>query len=352
MQNHRTSLDVTLVCGLRGSGKSAFARALVGASTSDSVPARWDPTSVDNVSAPEFALELADHLCDLADDGVSGRVVVELNPSVDAVEAVLVLEAVFAARDPELVVTRLDDVVTMVDVSHVRTHFFSEGVQNPEDYDTGESLARQVEIATMVVINGGDNVPAQEYAQVVALVEKLNPLARLQSGGEPMSTRDSVRGQTHLRPPAGQGMGWMLELSGRAGLPRTVSGISTVVFRDPRPFHPGRLAEVVDSCLGPDVVGTILRSRGLTRLASRPHTVGGWASTGRVLSLEPTSMSSWDPDSPLGQELVFVGLDLRPDALCAVLGAALLDGDELIAGPMEWATYFDAFPEWDVDHRH
>ena len=351
MQNHRTSLDVTLVCGLRGSGKSAFARALVGAPATDSVPARWDPTTIDDVSAPEFALELADHLCGLADDGVSGRVVVELNPRVDAVEAVLVLEAVFAARDPEVVVARLDDVVTMVDASHVRTHFFNEGLHDPEDYDTGESLARQVEIATTVVINGGDDVPAHEYNQVVALVEKLNPLARLQSGGEPVSTRDSPRGRI-LRPPAGQGMGWMLELSGRGGPPRTVSGISTVVFRDPRPFHPGRLAEVVDGRLGPDVVGTILRSRGLTRLASRPHTVGGWASTGRVLSLEPTSMSSWDPDSPLGQELVFVGLDLRPDALCAVLGAALLDGDELIAGPMEWATYSDTFPEWDVDHRH
>jgi G3E family GTPase len=354
MKNDTKSLDITLICGLRGSGKTTLARALSGGAVGDPVVADWAPGhDVDEVaSSPEFALELAEHLCDLADNGMTGRVVIELNPAVDALEAVLVLEAVLTAREPSANVTVLREVVVTVTATDVRSHFFSEEMPDPADYETGEALSRQIEIATAVVISGGDRVSRRELSEVVALIQKLNPLARVQSSAPQFTLGALRRVSPDASPPSGQGMGWMLELAGRAGPARTLAGISTVVFRDPRPFHPGRLAEVVEHCLGPDTVGTILRSRGLTRLASRPDTVGGWASTGRVLALEATSMSSWHPDSPLGQELVFVGLNLRADALCRVLGAALLDGDELIAGPMEWATYTDHFPEWDTDHQH
>jgi G3E family GTPase len=351
MQNHRSSLEVTLVCGLRGSGTTAVARALVGAHGSATVATRWAPAD-DPATAPELTLQVADHLCGLADDGVVGRVVVELDPVLDALEAALVLEAVFAARESDEPAATLREVVAVVTAAQVRTYFFSEGGPDPDDYDTGEALARQIEIATTILVSRGDHVPSAQIAEIMALVAKLNPLASLHPTSLPGAVIPAARGIGSPRLPAGQGMGWMLELSGRAGPPLTVSGISTVVFRDPRPLHPGRLAEVVENCLGPESVGTILRSRGLMRLASRPETVGGWASTGRVLSLEPTSMKSWDPDSPLGQELVFVGLGLRPDRLRRVLGAALLAGDELIAGPMEWANYADTFPEWDTGHPH
>jgi G3E family GTPase len=351
MQNHRSSLEITLVCGLRGSGTTAVARALVGAHGATPVALRWDPAD-DPTSAPEFALQLADHLCCLADEGVVGAVVVELDPVIDAVEAALVLEAVFAARESDDPAVSLREVVAVVSADQVRRHFFGKDVPDPDDYDTGESLARQIEIATTVLISRGDRVSSAQFAEIVALVTKLNPLASFHPTSAPGALQLAARDSGSPRLPAGQGMGWMLELSGRAGHPLTVSGISTVVFRDPRPFHPGRLAEVVENCLGPESVGTILRSRGLMRLASRPQTVGGWASTGRVLTLEPTSMKSWDADSPLGQELVFVGLGLRAERLCRVLGAALLAGDELVAGPMEWANYHDTFPEWDMGHHH
>ena len=127
--------------------------------------------------------------------------------------------------------------------------------------------------------------------------------------------------------------------------------MNTVVFRDPRPFHPARLCEVVGNCLEPAQVGTILRSRGLIRLASRPKRVGLWASAGRVLNIEPTTMLSWDTESPVGQEIVFFGHQLRHDRLLDALSGCLLSDDELIAGPMEWVDYHDAFPEWLIDRE-
>jgi len=142
----------------------------------------------------------------------------------------------------------------------------------------------------------------------------------------------------------------MLALSDRA--PRLPRGVNSVVFRDPRPFHPGRLDEVVRVCLTPQNVGTIWRSRGVVRLASRAGAVGSWSSAGAHLNLDPTGLTDDEPDIISGQEIVFVGERLRETEITRALGAALLADDELMAGPMEWASYSDPFPAWDRGHAH
>jgi hypothetical protein len=71
-----------------------------------------------------------------------------------------------------------------------------------------------------------------------------------------------------------------------------------------------------------------------------------------VLRLDPTAMASWDPESPAGQEIAFTGERLDGSLLDEILGACLLEPDELVAGPDAWRGYADPFPAWDTEHRH
>jgi len=347
MHEVTSSLFVTLVIGSQGSGKTTIARALTGV-VADGAALLEGHDHID-----DFTVELAQRLCDVADDGQQGHVVVELTPDVDALESALVLEAMFSSRPPSAPILRLREIVVAATAREIRTHFFGDEDVPADDYDTGERLSRQLEIATTVVITRTETLPRPQLTEAVALVTKLNPLARLLAPGRPLEPGSMSTRPLWPRALVGQEMGWTKELAGTAGPPTSVAGISVAVFRDPRPFHPGRLAEVIAQHLVPDVVGQILRSRGLTRLASRPSIVGSWSTTGGVFALDPTAMASWDPDSPVGQELVFFGKDLRPDALVAVLATALLDSSEMVAGPAEWSTYPDEFPAWERDgHRH
>lgn len=347
MHEITSPLFVTLACGLQGAGKSTIARALTGAG-SDGTPFLGNHDVVE-----DFTLDLGQNLCDVADDGQQGHVVVELTPDVDPVETALVLEAMFASRPPSARSVQLREIVVAASAGEIRTHFFGDKEIAADDYETGERLARQLEIATTVVMTHTEAIPQQKIAEAVALAARLNPLARLVVTSQPLAAGSMSMRPLRPRVSMGQEMGWMKELAGTAGPPRSTEGISVVVFRDPRPFHPGRLAEVIAHHLVPDIVGQILRSRGLTRLASRPGIVGSWSTTGGVFALDPTGMASWDPDSPVGQELVFFGKDLRPNALVAVLATALLDSAEIVAGPTEWAAYPDEFPSWEADtHRH
>jgi G3E family GTPase len=188
--------------------------------------------------------------------------------------------------------------------------------------------------------------------EIRGLVSKLNPAAL-----QLELTRDGALrrfGPARSRAPVeslGRSIGWMLELSG-IPLPTTTHGIGCVVYRDPRPFHPVRLAAGINDWLEPADAGLIVRSRGLVRLATRPGRIGSWSTAGEVLALDPTAMTSWEENSPAGQELVFFGRDLKHDYITRVLDSCLLSDDELLAGPMEWETYYDPFPAWDLEHGH
>jgi G3E family GTPase len=333
-------LSVTLVTGLRDSSKARVVRTL-GTPTADDGPRDWP---LDD--AADFALELADRIRALADDGQNGSMVVELAAEADIVEVALVLRHVFA-ETPAIVALR--DVVAVADARDLRALLFREG---PAAADLGraERLALLLEFATAIVIVGADGDGARE---LVGLAQKLNPGAALLALGadERMRRLSRSRGRASI-DGLGRGLGWMLELSGAAGLPTTSHGVGCLVYRDPRPFHPARLAAVVESWLEPEDAGLILRSRGLVRLATRADRVGSWSTAGAVLALDPTAMTSWDADSPSGQELVFFGLDLNRDHIVRALDSCLLDSAELIAGPMEWETYYDPFPVWDLKHDH
>lgn len=349
MQNE-PALAVSLVSGLRGAGKSRVASILSGGSCE---PNPGDVIGDDEADASELAMRLAGHLLGLADSGLLGDVVIELQSPADPAEVALILEQAFAAQEPDERGVAIREIVTVARATDIRRLLFRSGPEHvDDDFDTSEQLATQLEYATAIVLTGMDECCVPQLREIHGLLTKLNPTAVISTLATAPRLRRRRQASATLAADLGRHMGWMLELSGRSGPPITVNTVNTFVFRDPRPFHPGRLAEVVAHCLEPDDVGLILRSRGLVRLASRPAQVGSWTSAGAVLAINPTGMTSWDPDSPIGQELVFVGRNLRPERIARALRAALLGDDELIAGPMEWANYADPFPAWDVHHDH
>jgi len=345
-----SSMEVTLVSGLAGVGKTTLAHSL----TSGGRVSVGERPAQAPIMTGDDAVALAESLLTLAGLGQRGTVVVELAASADTAEVSLVLETMFLS-DADGRSAELASIVTVASVNDIRRLLFRDG-RSPvtaDEYNEPERLANQLEFATTVVLADAPLVPEEMLSEVRALLAKLNPWATVVSlesaKRHPHRTRSQRRNPAH---GLASSAGWMLELSGRGGLPTTTEGISALVFRDPRPFHPERLALAVAASLDPVRAGLILRSRGLVRLATRSANVGSWASAGEVLSIDPTSMASWDPESPTGQEIAFFGRDMNHRYLERVLGECLLTDDELVAGPIEWSRYADPFPDWEPEHRH
>ncbi|QNE46160.1 cobalamin biosynthesis protein CobW [Glaciihabitans sp. INWT7] len=346
-------LSVILISGLAGAGKTTLATVLTGINRVPDLELGGDgwPESSEAV-----ALHLADRLGELADRGQRGRVVVELNHRADTPHVALMLEALLRDRGPACRRVVINQLFTVARVEDIGRHLFRDTPSDADDFETAERLATQLEFATTVALVGVEAAAMQRRSDIKALIARLNPKAAvgfLSAAGKLSQVLSfaGLRGSDVARD-VGRSQGWMRELAGRGTTPERGSAITSVVFRDPRPFHPERLAAVLEACLEPEDVGLIIRSRGLMQLATRADRVGSWSSAGTVVTIEPTGMESWDAQSPVGQEIVFTGRALRPELIARALRAALLGDDELVSGPMEWATYSDPFPEWVTEHEH
>ncbi|MCX4529156.1 MULTISPECIES: GTP-binding protein [unclassified Streptomyces] len=254
---------------------------------------------------------------------------------------------------------RLDTMVTVVDAANFLPELTggdeltARGLDQYEDDErtVSDLLMDQVEFADVIVLNKLDLVGPTEVARLRATLSRLNPEARIVP---------AVRGQVTLEQVLGTGLfdveraqqapGWVKELNGDH-VPETEEyGISSLVFRADLPFHPGRLWTFVTKGLDSGTFGQILRSKGFFRLAGRPRVTGLWSQAGAVARFEPSG--ALGPDTAQGQELVFIGTGLRPDALRAALEACLLDPGEPV--PAE-----DDFPAWETygiddacEHEH
>jgi G3E family GTPase len=149
---------------------------------------------------------------------------------------------------------------------------------------------------------------------------------------------------------AQQAPGWVRELNGDH-VPETEEyGISSTVFRSELPFHPGRLWTFVSEQLDSGAFGQVLRSKGFFTLASRPHVTGLWSQAGSVARFEPSAAR--DGEAPYAQELVFIGTELRAEALRTALSACLMTAGETVPPG-------DPFPAWETygiddacEHEH
>ncbi|WP_017236410.1 GTP-binding protein [Streptomyces sp. SS] len=243
---------------------------------------------------------------------------------------------------------RLDTMVTVVDAAGFLPELdggeelAARGLAPFEDDErtVSDLLVDQVEFADVIVLNKLDLVGPEEARRLRATLSRLNPEARIVP---------AVRGRVPLEHVLGTGLfdveraqqapGWVKELNGDH-VPETEEyGISSLVFRSELPFHSGRLWTFVTEALDSGAFGRVLRSKGFFRLATRPRVTGLWSQAGAVARFEPSG--ALGPDTPQGQELVFIGTGLRADALRAALDACLL-------APGEAVPADDDFPAWET----
>lgn len=212
-------------------------------------------------------------------------------------------------------------------------------------------LTDQVEFANVILLNKIDLVTEAELRNLYDVLYKLNPEARI------IPTKDSeidLKEVIHTRlfdfEKAETSAGWIRELESEHTPENEEYGIGSFVFRSKKPFHPERFFNYVQYRFPT----SILRSKGLFWLASRPEQAVIWSSAGGSLKTDPAgvwwaSMSfterisytaftanqgsiEKDWDSQFGDrknELVFIGQHLDVKTITQQLEACLLAESEL-----------------------
>jgi G3E family GTPase len=251
-------------------------------------------------------------------------------------------------------VATIDTMVTLVDASTflpelARGDALADRELAAADGDArsiADLLVDQVEFADVLLLNKTDLVNDQTLGTVETMLRRLNPRAKLLR---------TVRGKVDLAEVLDTGLfdplvaeqspGWDEEIA-EGHAPETEEyGISSLTFRADRPFHPQRLADVLDQMRG------LLRSKGFCWIASRPDIVAIWSQAGPNLVFEPAQYWSTTELEP-GQEIVFIGLRLDRDEVRRLLHSALLTDTEFAAGEHVWRGYPDPLPTWEITHDH
>lgn len=295
----------------------------------------------------EASISLASH------PAVSKGVVVEFPSEVSATDLIGAL----GYRDAP---TRLMSVTCVVDASHLLTDLERDdyvahaSVTRPgETEHTARALitVTQIEFASTIVLVNWNALSTPRLSTIMALLCHLNPRARLRLDQAPGASAPLL----HAHGPANDGAGWIRMLNGTFDPHMTDPRVSAVRVEHARPFHPTRLQQFLNDRVEPREFGAVVRSSGFCRFATRPGVTAQWSHVGSMISFEPVARDSDHDDETellaVGQDLVFIGLDLQRDALIAAVNDAVLTDSELLDGPDSWATYGDPFPAWETtDH--
>ena len=298
-------------------------------------------------SAIEAAVTLASH------PSLQTGVVIEFPSHVS------VTDLIGALADPDGP-TRLMAVACVADAAHLvrdlqRDDYVSQAsAEHPGETD---HMARalltvtQLEFASTIILVNWASLDTPDLSTMMALVSHLNPHARLRLDHKEASLMPLL----HAHSTAHAGAGWVKMLNGTFDPHMTDPRVSAVRYEQARPFHPERLQRVLDEKLDGKECGTIVRSSGFCRFATRPGITAHWDHVGTMISFSHLTLDhdreADDEPLALGQDLIFIGLDVKNDALVAALDEAVLTDDELLAGPKAWQKFSDPFPAWHTVAR-
>jgi G3E family GTPase len=236
-----------------------------------------------------------------------------------------------------------------------------------DDRTVSEILVEQVEFSDVIILNKIDLVEAKALARAEALLERLNPRAKILR---------SVKGEVDPVEIVGTGLfdmeetddgaGWLTELNGGFDGIGVVEGVSSFTYIERRPFHPTRFNELLGSF---DIEG-LVRVKGSIWVASRHHEIGVWSLAGRASTLSyggawfaATPTRDWPEDEreraeimmewvpPFGdrrQEIAFIGIDMDEQAIRARLDNCILKSEEMKDAPDTWFLLEDPMPDWHV----
>lgn len=254
----------------------------------------------------------------------------------------------------------IDCMVTVVDAFNFLRDFGSSNTLQDQNLSNLEGdnrtivnlLTDQIEFANVIIINKIDLIEAEDLLLLKGLIKKLNPDANiLISSFGKVATKEIIN--THLfdYEKAENAAGWIKELEGEHTPETETYGINSFVYRSQRPFHPERFWDYVNNFFPT----TIIRSKGLFWLASRPHQALNWGQAGGSLRAESagvwwSSMSfeernhypvftenqtliekDWTAEfGDRKNELVFIGLEMNQELIIKQLDNCLCDDEELI----------------------
>ena len=253
----------------------------------------------------------------------------------------------------------IDTMVTVVDCLNFMKDFGSNELLADRhltdmegDYRTIVNLLTdQIEFANVIILNKTDLIDAETLGFLKAAVKKLNPDAViLQSEFGKVDLQKILNTKLFDFDKAQTSAGWQKELQAGHHTPETEEyGISSLVFRDQRPFHPMRLWEYLNDRYPEGII----RAKGLFWLASRPDDALNFSQAGGSFRLEKAGV--WWCSMPMSHrmryasfienqklienrwdrhwgdrinELVFIGQNLDKDQIVADLQGCLINDRE------------------------
>jgi len=261
--------------------------------------------------------------------------------------------------------SKLDTMVTVVDAFNFFNDFGSaETILDRELTDDDEDdrsivnlLTDQIEFANVIILNKADLVPKPKLDVLQKILYKLNPGARIiVTDHGKVDPKEVLNTGMFDYEVAEQSAGWQKELElvqkGIGHSPETEEyGIGSFVYTNKKPFHPERFLQYVSR----GFPNTIIRSKGIFWIASRPDNAILWSQAGGSLkaeiygrwwasvSLKQRAMSQeymdnqdfiqekWEEDwGDRMNELVFIGQDMDKEQITSDLDQCLLTDFEIM----------------------
>jgi len=269
-------------------------------------------------------------------------------------------------------VVRVDAMITVVDALNFPLDFEKGdtlrerrvALDPADDRAVADVLAEQVEFANVLVINKAELVTPQDLRRLEAVLYQLNPKAKLVESTHGVVPMEALL-DTYLFDfeKASQASGWQRAIIGKKTPPEREFDLGSFVYRARRPFHPGRLWDVLQ-----ERIPGLIRAKGFFWLASRHNHAGIWSQAGHVFRDDlagrwwaslPRDEWPQEPvardeirrlhEEPYGdrrQELVFIGAGMDRASIEQRLDHCLLDDVEMRLGQLGWESFADPFSIW------
>lgn len=204
----------------------------------------------------------------------------------------------------------IDTMVTVVDAYNFFKDFGSPETLKDRDLTDMEGdyrtivnlLTDQIEFANVIILNKTDLVDSYSLGELKSTLQKLNPNAKIVESSFSKVNPDEILNTGAFNfEEAEQSAGWIEELNKGEHTPETEEyGISSFVYRSKKPFDPNRFWQYIQN----NFHGTIIRSKGLFWLASRPAQALVWSQAGG--SLRADSAGVWWSSMPFDKRTQYM----------------------------------------------
>ena len=276
--------------------------------------------------------------------------------------------------------SELDTMVTVVDAANFMKDFGSWddltdrkiGLNDEDDRNIVDLLVDQIEFANVIIVNKTDLVSDQQLAQVKEIIRHLNQNAEVLESTKSKVPLNSILGTGRFELSQAEEMPeWLAVPRGSEETETEEYGISSFVYRSDRPFRPKRLWDTISSEMTEGLFQDVLRSKGLTWVASRNEWAYNWSQAGCSILLEPAGFwwasapeEEWPEDEREAedirsrfsgehgdrhQQLVFIGQNLDQKRVEAILDSCLLTDVEFNEGPNSWSDFEDPLPVIEIE---